>query len=225
MKIKLKHGILFLFSLISFVSNAQKATHTFALGDSAFLLDGKPFQMISGEMHSPRVPREAWRDRMKMAKAMGLNTIGTYIFWNLHEPQKGKFDFSGSNDIAAFVKIAQEEALWVILRPSPYVCAEWEFGGYPYWLEKEEGLQVRSKEPKYLEAYHKYIMAVGKQLAPLQVNHGGNILMVQIENEYGSYGADKEYLALNRKMFIEAGFDGLLYTCDPSGDVAKGHLP
>ena len=187
---------------------AQKAMHTFALGDSVFLLDGKPFQMISGEMHYPRVPREAWRQRMHMAKAMGLNTIGTYVFWNLHEPQKGKFDFSGNNDIAEFVKTAKEEGLWVILRPSPYVCAEWEFGGYPYWLEKEQGLVVRSKESKYLEEYRKYINEIGKQLAGLQVNHGGNILMVQIENEYGSYGSDKEYLDINRKMFIDAGFDG-----------------
>ncbi len=204
---------------------AQNKVHTFMLGDTAFLLDGKPFQMISGEMHYPRVPREAWRQRMKMAKAMGLNTIGTYVFWNLHEPQKGKYDFTGNNDIAAFVKTAQEEGLWVILRPSPYVCAEWEFGGYPYWLQNEKDLVVRSKEPKYLQEYKNYITAVGKQLAPLQVNHGGNILMVQIENEYGSYGSDKAYLDINRKLFIEAGFDGLLYTCDPAGDVAKGHLP
>jgi beta-galactosidase len=203
---------------------AQKSVHTFSLSDSAFILDGKPFQIISGEMHYPRVPREAWRQRMKMAKAMGLNTIGTYVFWNLHEPQKGKYDFSGNNDVAAFVKTAQEEGLWVVLRPSPYVCAEWEFGGYPYWLQNEEGLIVRSREPKYLEAYKNYIMAVGKQLAPLQINHGGNILMVQIENEYGSYGSDKEYLDINRKLFIEAGFDGMLYTCDPGNDVAKGHL-
>jgi beta-galactosidase len=217
-----------LFITIVFISSgtyAQTNAHTFSLGDEAFLLDGKPFQMISGEMHYPRVPKEAWRARMKMAKAMGLNTIGTYVFWNLHEPQRGKYDFSGNNDIAAFVKIAQEEGLWVILRPSPYVCAEWEFGGYPFWLQNIKGLEVRSKEPKYLEAYRNYIMAVGKQLAPLQVNRGGNILMVQIENEYGSYGSDKEYLDINRKMFIEAGFDGLLYTCDPAADVEKGHLP
>lgn len=204
---------------------SQKSTHTFTLGDSVFLLDNKPFQMISGELHYPRVPREAWRQRMKMAKAMGLNVIGTYVFWNMHEPEKGKFDFSGNNDIAAFVKTAQEEGLWVVLRPSPYVCAEWEFGGYPYWLQTEKGLVVRSKESRYLEEYRKYINEVGKQLAMLQINHGGNILMVQIENEYGSYGSDKEYLEINRKLFIKAGFDGLLYTCDPVSDVAKGHLP
>jgi beta-galactosidase len=211
--------------LAAYPAQAQKAQHSFALGETEFLLDGKPFQMISGEIHYPRVPREAWRARMKMAKAMGLNTIGTYVFWNVHEPRKGKFSFAGNNNIAEFVKVAQEEGLWVILRPSPYVCAEWEFGGYPYWLQNEKGLEVRSKEPQYLAEYKKYILEVGKQLAPYQVNHGGNILMVQIENEYGSYGSDKEYLEINRKMFVEAGFDGLLYTCDPAADLVKGHLP
>lgn len=210
--------------IVSLTGFAQQAKHTFKLGESDFLLDDKPFQIISGEIHYPRVPKEAWRDRMKMAKAMGLNTIGTYVFWNLHEPQKGKFDFSGNNDIASFVKIAKEEGLWVILRPSPYVCAEWEFGGYPYWLQTEKGLVVRSKEKQYLEEYKKYIIEVGKQLAPLQINHGGNVLMVQVENEYGSYAADKEYLDINRKMFIEAGFDGLLYTCDPENDMVGGYL-
>jgi len=209
------------FSLNGF---SQQIKHTFQLGKSEFLLDGKPFQIISGEIHYPRVPKEAWRERMKMAKAMGLNTIGTYVFWNLHEPQKGKFDFSGNNNIAEFVKIAKEEGLWVILRPSPYVCAEWEFGGYPYWLQTEKGLVVRSKESQYLEEYRKYINEVGKQLAPLQINHGGNVLMVQVENEYGSYAADKEYLDINRKMFIDAGFDGLLYTCDPEPDIKGGYL-
>lgn len=220
-------SVSFLLSLVLFNSptQAQAPKHTFALGDSAFLLDNKPLVMISAEIHYPRVPREAWRDRMKMAKAMGINTIGTYVFWNLHEPQKGKYDFTDNNDIAAFVKIAQEEGLWVVLRPSPYVCAEWEFGGYPYWLLNEKGLVVRSKDPKFLAAYRNYIQEVGKQLAPLQINHGGNIVMVQIENEYGFYGSDKEYLEINRKLFVEAGFDGLLYTCDPGSKVKEGHLP
>ncbi|AWM32240.1 glycoside hydrolase family 35 protein [Hymenobacter nivis] len=199
--------------------------HTFALGPNHFLLDGQPLQLISGEMHYTRIPREAWRGRLKMAKAMGLNTIGTYVFWNVHEPQPGKYDFTGNNDVAAFVKMAQEEDLWVVLRPSPYVCAEWEFGGYPYWLQNVPGLKVRSQEPQYVAAYKRYIEAVGKQLAPLQVGHGGPILMVQIENEYGSYGSDKQYLALNKQLFEAAGFDGVLYTCDPAKDVAAGHLP
>jgi beta-galactosidase len=223
---RLKQVLFTALALLNFsLSYGQTAKHTFALADSTFMLDGKPFLMISGEMHYPRVPREAWRSRMKMAKAMGLNTIGTYVFWNLHEPQKGKFDFTGNNDVAEFVKIAQQEGLWVILRPSPYVCAEWEFGGYPYWLQNEKGLVVRSKEEQYLKEYESYIKEVGKRLAPLQINHGGNVLMVQIENEYGSYGSDIEYLGINQKLFKEAGFDGLLYTCDPANDVAKGHLP
>ena len=204
-------------------SFAQK--HSFTVNDTAFLLDGKPFQIISGEMHYPRIPREAWRQRMKMAKAMGINTIGTYVFWNVHEPEKGKFDFSGNNDIAAFVRIAKEEGLWVVLRPSPYVCAEWEFGGYPYWLQNIKGLVVRSKEPQYLKEYESYINRVGKELSPLLVTNGGNILLVQVENEYGSYSNDKEYLEINRKMFVAAGFNCLMNTCDASKDIEKGDLP
>ncbi|WP_186458790.1 glycoside hydrolase family 35 protein [Mucilaginibacter achroorhodeus] len=204
---------------------AQTATHTFALGDKDFLLDGKPFQMISGEMHYTRIPKEYWHERMKMAKAMGLNTIGTYVFWNAHGPAQGKYNFEGENDIAGFVRAAKEEGLYVVLRPSPYVCAEWEFGGYPWWLLKDRNMKVRSKDPAFINAYRNYMMEIGKQLAPLQVNHGGNILMVQIENEYGSYSNDKEYLAQNEKIFRDAGFDGLLFTCDGPGQMPAGYLP
>jgi beta-galactosidase len=203
----------------------QPAKHTFALGDSTFLLDGKPLQMISGEMHCARVPREYWRERMKAAKAMGLNTIGTYVFWNAHEAVKGRYDFKGNNDIAEFVKIAKEEGLWVVMRPSPYVCAEWEFGGYPWWLLKDTSVKVRSRDPRFLDAYRKYIQELAKQLVPLLVTHGGNILMVQIENEYGSYGNDKEYLDINRKIFIDAGFNGVLFTCDGGSQLPAGYLP
>jgi beta-galactosidase len=222
----MKHLILSAsFCFLSMLCLAQQPRHTFALGDSTFLLDGKPFQIISGEIHYTRVPREAWRQRMQMAKAMGINTIGTYVFWNMEEPEKDSFNFTGNADIAAFVKTAEQEGLWVVLRPSPYVCAEWEFGGYPYWLQNEKGLVVRSKEPQYLAEYRKYINELGKQLSPYLVTNGGNILMVQVENEYGSYGNDKEYLEINKKMFIDAGFNGLLYTCDPPYDMAKGKLP
>lgn len=219
---------IFLFCVITFCiagANAQNAAHTFSLADSTFMLDGKPLQIISGEMHCYRIPRENWRDRMKMAKAMGLNAIGTYMFWNQHEMVQGKYDFTGNNDIAEFVRIAKEEGLWVILRPSPYACAEWEFGGYPWWLLKDKSLKVRSQDPNFISAYRNYMLEVGKQLAPLQVNHGGNILMVQIENEYGSYGSDKVYLAQNEKIFREAGFDGTLFTCDGPGQIPAGYLP
>ncbi len=221
----MKKYLLIFLVVLPFSIFAQQANHTFALGDSVFLLDGKPFQIISGEIHYPRVPREAWRQRMQMAKAMGINTIGTYVFWNLHEPEMGRFDFSGNNDIATFIKIAKEEGLWIIVRPSPYVCAEWEFGGYPYWLQNEKGLIVRSKEPQYLAEYKKYIYEVGKQLSPYLITNGGNIIMTQVENEYGSYGSDKTYLEINRKMFLDAGFNTVLYTCDPAKDVANGKLP
>jgi len=216
---------LFLLTVLFNISSAQKAKHTFALGDSTFLLDGKPLQLISGEMHCTRIPRAYWRARMKMAKAMGLNTIGTYVFWNAEEPEEGKFDFTGNNDIAEFVRIAKEEGLWVILRPSPYACAEWEFGGYPWWLLKDKTLKVRSKDPKFLKYYHDYIMQLGKQLSPLLVTNGGNILMVQIENEYGSYSDDKDYLDINRKIFREGGFTGLLFTCDGPSQMPRGYLP
>jgi beta-galactosidase len=211
--------------LLTLTTKAQVAKHTFELGEDAFLLDGKPLQMISGEMHCARIPVAYWRDRMKMAKAMGLNTIGTYVFWNAHEAVPGKYDFSGNNNIAEFVKIAQEEGLWVVLRPSPYACAEWEFGGYPWWLLKDSTLKVRSKDPRFINAYTKYIGQLAKQLVPLQVTHGGNILMIQIENEYGSYSDDKSYMDLNRKIFREAGFDGVLFTCDGAEQMPKGYLP
>jgi beta-galactosidase len=217
---------LFLFLFVAnFLQAQQPVRHTFALGDSVFLLDGKPFQMISGEIHYTRIPKTAWRSRMEMAKSMGLNTISTYVFWNEQEPEPGHFVFSENNDIATFVRMAQQEGLWVIIRPSPYVCAEWEFGGYPYWLQNIPGLVVRSKEAAYMKEYKKYIEAISKQLAPLQINHGGNILMVQVENEYGSYSNDKDYLAMNQDMFREAGFDGILYTCDPVDAIQDGHLP
>lgn len=217
--------ILFFSCAGNFSYGQQPGRHTFTLGESDFLLDGKPLQMISGEMHYPRIPRESWRDRMKMAKAMGLNTIGTYVFWNVHEETPGTYDFSGNSDIAEFVKTAHEEGLWVVLRPSPYVCAEWEFGGYPWWLLKDRDMKVRSTDPKFMAAYTRYIRALAKQLIPLQITHGGNILMIQIENEYGSYSDDKNYMDLNRKIFREAGFDGILFTCDGAEKMPAGYLP
>ena len=229
MSIKI-YSLKFLYTLIFWclslnIAFTQGQRHNFALGDSVFLLDGKPFLMISGEMHYTRIPKEYWRDRMRMAKAMGLNTIGTYVFWNAHEPVQGKYDFSGNNNIAEFIKIAKEEGLWVVLRPSPYVCAEWEFGGYPWWLLKDSTVKVRSKDVRFVAAYTKYIRQLSKQLVPLLITHGGNIVMVQMENEYGSYSDDKSYLDLNRKLFRNAGFDGILFTCDGADKMPYGYLP
>ena len=206
-------------------SQAQIPQHSFTIGKGSFLLDGKPFQIISGEMHFARIPREYWHDRLKMAKAMGLNTICTYVFWNYHETEKGKYNFTGNADVAEFVKAAQKEGLWVIIRPSPYACAEWEFGGYPWWLIKEKDLKVRSRDPKFLEMSHNYINAFAKELTPLQITKGGPIIMVQLENEYGSYDKDKEYLSINKNFLNEAGFDVDLYTCDGLSQMPDGYLP
>lgn len=194
------------------------------IDEGAFVVNGKDVQLICGEMHYPRIPHEYWRDRLQRARAMGLNTISVYVFWNFHERQPGEFDFSGQADVAEFVRLAQEEGLYVILRPGPYVCAEWDFGGYPSWLLKEKNMVYRSKDARFLQYCERYIKALGEQLAPLTINNGGNILMVQVENEYGSYDADKEYLAALRDMIKEAGFNVPLFTCDGGGQVEAGHI-
>lgn len=189
-----------------------------------FLLDGKPFQIISGEMHYARIPPEYWRDRLMKARSMGLNTVTTYVFWNLHEPKRGEFNFSGIADVAQFVKIAQEVGLYVILRPGPYACAEWEFGGYPSWLLKDNDLKVRSTDERFLKACESYLIRLGKELAPLQNTHGGPIIMVQVENEYGSYGSDKVYMGNIRDMIKHAGFDVPLFTADGPTQMPNGYL-
>ncbi len=176
-------------------------------------------------MHCYRIPKEFWRDRLKKAKAMGLNAISTYVFWNVHEPEKGIFNFSDNADIAEFVKEAAQEGLWVVLRPSPYCCAEWEFGGYPYWILKDKEIKVRTKDPKFMSAYKNYVMQLAKQLAPLQITNGGPILLLQIENEYGSFSNDKEYLNQNKNIFNEAGFNVNLFTCDGYDQIEKGYIP
>lgn len=211
--------------ILFFQVSAQQAKHTFSIGKSSFLIDDKPIQFFSGEIHPSRIPHECWQERLRMVRAMGMNAISIYIFWNIHEPHPGQYNFKGNADIAEFVRLAQQEGLWVMLRPSPYVCAEWEFGGYPWWLQKIEGLKVRSTDPNFIRAYRSYVVEVAKQLAPLQIEHGGPIVMVQIENEYGFYGKDKDYLQLNKEIFREAGFTCDLFTCDPPYTIDNGHLP
>jgi beta-galactosidase len=202
---------------------AEPIQHTFTIGDSDFLLDGKPFQIRCGEVHAPRVPREYWRHRLKMVKAMGLNSVCAYLFWNMHEPLPGQFNWSDQADAATFIKIAQEEGLWVILRPGPYACAEWEMGGFPWWLLKQDDIKLRTRDPRYLEAATRYLKEVGRVIAPLQVTHGGPILMVQVENEYGFYGKDSEYMGVLRQALIDAGFDVPLFACNPAGHLRDGY--
>jgi beta-galactosidase len=207
-------------------ATAQRGVrHDFRIAKGAFLLDGKPFQIISGELHYARIPREYWRHRLKMAKAMGLNTIATYVFWNYHEVRPGVFDFhTGNRDLAEFLRIAQEEGLWVILRPGPYVCAEWDFGGLPSYLLKTPAVKVRSDDPRYLAAARRYVQAMAKQVRPLLVTHGGPVLMVQVENEYGSYGADSSYKEATRRMLVDAGIDVPLFTADGDWLFRKGGI-
>lgn len=199
------------------------AKHTFAIGPNDFLLDGKPFLIRCGEIHAPRVPPEYWRHRLQMAKAMGLNTVCAYLFWNLHEPRPGEFNWSGEADAAEFCRIAQEEGLWVILRPGPYACAEWEMGGTPWWLLKHDDIQLRSRDPRYLNAAKRYLNEVARVLGPLQITRGGPILMVQVENEYGFYGKDAEYMGELRQVFIDAGFDVPLFACNPVWNLKDGY--
>jgi len=212
---------------LAFAPFAPAANHTFRVSGNDFLLDGKKFVIISGEMHYPRVSRVYWRDRMRKMRAMGLNTLTTYVFWNAHEAARGTFDFSGDLDIAEYIRTAQQEGLWVILRPGPYVCAEWDLGGLPSWLLRDPGVRLRENEPKFLAAASAYMMEIGKRLAPLMVTHGGPILMVQVENEYGSFGSDHRYMAAVRDMIRKAGFDGQLYTADGAGEkqLSGGTLP
>jgi beta-galactosidase len=221
MKLKLLTFLLTVLS--SSIAFAADATHTFVIGKDDFLLDGAKFQIRCGEVHAARVPEEYWRHRLKMAKAMGLNTVCAYLFWNMHEPQPGQFNWSGQADIAQFCRIAQEEGLWVILRPGPYACAEWEMGGLPWWLLKNEDIQLRTRDARFVEAARRYFKDVGRVLAPLQVTQGGPILMVQVENEYGSYGKDAEYMGQMRQALLDAGFNVPLFACNPAQALKNGY--
>jgi beta-galactosidase len=190
--------------------------HQFFAGNGKFTIDGQPIEIIAGEMHPSRIPYQFWEDRIKKARAMGLNTVSVYVFWNQLEPSEGKFDFSGNGDVRRFVQLCQENGLWVTLRPGPYVCAETEFGGYPAWLLKHHDITIRSDDPKFMQYCRRYMKALHDQLGDLQVTHGGPIVMVQIENELGKI--DK-YLGDLQQMFIDVGFDTQLFTCDHSGGV------
>ncbi len=179
------------------------------------MLDGKPLQIISGEMHPARIPAAYWRHRIQMAKAMGCNTIAAYVFWNYHEVKEGVFDFTtGNKNIAAFIRICQQEGMWVIVRPGPYVCAEWDFGGLPTYLLKIPDIKIRCMDSRYIAAVSRYVKNLGKELKPLLCSNGGPVLLTQIENEYGSYGNDKLYLDTLKKMWQQNGITGPFYTAD-----------
>ena len=204
---------IFLFSSLFIIShcNAQKS---FAIDNGQFIMNGIPYRIFSGEMHYPRIPKEYWKDRLLKVKATGLNTVCTYAFWNLHETEPGVWDFSGDRNIAEFIRTAQQVGLNVILRPGPYVCAEWDFGGLPAWLLKNPSLKVRSNNEFFLKATEKYINRLAKELKPLLITNGGPIIMVQLENEYGAFGSDKDYLNALKNILLKAGFNVPLFSAD-----------
>jgi len=171
------------FLTVTGFSQKAKARHTFTLGTTEFLLDDRPFQIISGEMHPSRIPAEYWQHRIRMAKAMGCNTISVSIMWNYHEQQEGLFDFeTGNRNLAQFFRYVEEEDLWLIVRPGPYVCGEWELGGIPPYLLRIPDIKLRSMDPGYMSSAERYIAKLAEVIKPFQVTNGGPLLMVQIEN-------------------------------------------
>jgi beta-galactosidase len=198
--------------------------HSFTFGgpeNSQFLLDRNPFQMITGEMHPERIPEQYWRHRIRMAKAMGLNTVAIYIFWNAHEKEEGKYDFTTCNlDTARFLQIAREEGMWINLRPGPYCCGEWDFGGIPTYLLRYKDLKLRTlKDEHYTKAVENYLRELAKIVRPNLAENGGPILITQIENEYGSYPRrDHDYMVWLRDLWIKNGVKGPFYTADGAGE-------
>ena len=179
------------------------AADNFTVGDKTFLLGGEPFIVKAAEVHYPRIPRPYWEHRIKMCKALGMNSVCIYIFWNIHEQKEGEFNFTDNNDVAEFCRIAQRNGMYVIVRPGPYVCAEWEMGGLPWWLLKKKDIKLRERDPYFMERVKIFEEKVGEQLKPLTIQNGGPIIMMQVENEYGSYGEDKPYVSEIRDMLRE----------------------
>ena len=209
----------------SFFVSINVSAHDFRQGNGCFLLDGKPFVIKAAELHYPRIPRPYWDQRIKMCKALGMNTICMYVFWNIHEQQPGHFDFSGNNDIRAFVQLAEKNGMYVIVRPGPYVCAEWEMGGLPWWLLRTRDVRLREQEPYFMNCVESFEKKVAEQLSDLAVDKGGPILMVQVENEYGSYGTNKPYVAAVRDCLREVGWDKIqLFQCDWSSNFRQNAL-
>ena len=197
----------------------------FEAGKNTFLLNGEPYLVKAAELHYPRIPRPYWDNRIKMCKALGMNTVCLYVFWNAHEPEPDRFDFTGQNDLREFVKLCQANGMNVILRPGPYVCAEWEMGGLPWWLLKNKDVRLREDDPYFLERVERFQKAVADQVADLTVNNGGPIIMVQVENEYGSYGINKPYVAAIRDMLRNSfGNDVTLFQCDWASNFTNNGL-
>ncbi len=221
---------IFLFTLLGMLMLALPAKTspkkgTFTVGDKTFLLNGQPFVVKAAEIHYPRIPRPYWEHRIKMCKALGMNAVCIYIFWNIHEQTEGNFDFMGNSDVAEFCRLAQKNGMYVIVRPGPYVCAEWEMGGLPWWLLKKKDIRLREQDPYFMERVKIFEQKVGEQLAPLTIQNGGPIIMVQVENEYGSYGEDKAYISEIRDCLRSIyGKELALFQCDWASNFTKNGL-
>lgn len=203
-------------------------TAPFAIGEKDFLLGGEPFVIRCAEVHMARIPRAYWPHRLAMIRAAGFNTVCAYLFWNFHEPAPGNFNWKDDRDAAEFCREAQRQGLYVILRPGPYVCAEWEFGGFPWWLLRDGPTDrkfLRTPDATYMTPAGRWLGEVGRVLAPLQITRGGPILMVQVENEYGSYGSDKAYLGQVRDQLLAAGFEVPLFHCDGPSQMRNDARP
>ena len=197
----------------------------FTVGKNTFLLNGEPFIVKAAEVHYPRIPRPYWEHRIQMCKSLGMNTLCIYVFWNLHEPREGQFDFTGNSDVAEFCRLAQKNGMYVIVRPGPYVCAEWEMGGLPWWLLKKKDIRLREQDSYFMERVRIFEEKVAEQLVPLTIQNGGPIIMVQVENEYGSYGEDKPYITEVRDCLRHLyGAKQTLFQCDWSSNFEKNGL-
>lgn len=214
-------------------ADAAPKAGDFTVGKGTFLLNGNPFVVKAAEVHYPRIPQAYWDHRIKMCKALGMNTVCIYVFWNIHEQKEGQFDFTGNNDVAAFCRLAQKNGMYVIVRPGPYVCAEWEMGGLPWWLLKKKDIRLREQDPYFMQRVKIFEEKVAEQLAPLTIQNGGPIIMVQVENEYGSYGEDKAYVSEIRDVlkanWYKKNADGklvgpALFQCDWASNFTKNGL-
>uniref|UniRef100_A0A8C5XXQ3 Beta-galactosidase n=1 Tax=Microcebus murinus TaxID=30608 RepID=A0A8C5XXQ3_MICMU len=197
-------------------------TESTGQGRPHFTLEGHKFLIFGGSIHYFRVPREYWRDRLLKLKACGFNTVTTYVPWNLHEPERGRFDFSGNLDLEAFVLTAAEIGLWVILRPGPYICSEVDLGGLPSWLLQDPGMRLRTTYQGFTKAVDLYFDHLMSRVVPLQYKHGGPIIAVQVENEYGSYDKDPAYMPYIKKALEDRGIVELLLTSDNKDGLSKG---
>lgn len=217
--------ILLLMLILAFtVAPKMQAHDSFAPGKGEFLLNGKPFVIKAAELHYPRIPEPYWENRIELCKALGMNTICLYVFWNVHESQPDSLDFSGQNDLRKFVELCDKHGMKVILRPGPYVCAEWEMGGLPWWLLQQKDIRLREDDPYFLERVGKFEKAVAQQVGDLTIANGGPIIMVQVENEYGSYGVNKPYISEIRDMLKELYPGVTLFQCDWASNFTDNGL-